>query len=320
MLSGAVAIASSAGLAAGAQAATPTPPAGKPYVAFGDSYAAGPGLTGYDDSQAGSSCQRSTINYPSRIAAAYSLSASQWQDYSCAGALTSYANNSHTYGGLEDQVFNWANSTSQQTLGTTTQLVTISIGGNDNWNGKRGVYDTLVRCGGSQVEGANGTTCATGVNAPVAQSSGLPLPLTTDITAQGFYNAISPTITEIKRVAPQAMIEIVGYPTILPSGHATCNGGAAWYFEDSELAYLQPILNALKAAQQGAVSMYPTSAKVRFVDTQASGHDICQGASTQWVQNPIYVAPAGFASGLLHPTALGMQAFANLAITKFQAG
>lgn len=313
-----VALAATAALAPSGSAAV-----GKAYVAFGDSYAAGPGLAGYTGDPT-TSCPRSTVNYPSKIAATIAPAGNPygWVDYTCAGALMSYSNALHpAFGGLKDQVFNWANSVDQQALGTQTKLVTITAGGNDSWNGKRSPYDSLIRCGGSNAEGAQGTTCVTSAGAPIAGSN---LPVPADITAASYYAAIAPTITEIRRTAPTARIEIVGYPGIVPkvgSGQFTCNGGWFWYFEDSEKNYIHSVLTALKNAQQGAVAMYPASANVRFVDlyTPSNLHDFCAAEANRWVQNPIFNqnVPNYFDQASLHPTAVGMQAFATYALSVY---
>src|SRR5262249_9218810 len=88
-----------------AQAAT-----GQEYVALGDSYASGVG-TGYYDSGSGD-CKRSPADYPALWAAAhadYTL-----KDVSCSGA---------TIADVRDKQLS--------ALGTGTDLVTLTVGGND---------------------------------------------------------------------------------------------------------------------------------------------------------------------------------------------
>lgn len=105
---------------AGALVATsPAQAAGPSYVALGDSYASGVGTRSYIND--GTSCQRSTLAYPSLIAAArgYSLNFR-----ACSGAKVSDV----TSGQLS-------------ALSTSTRYVTISIGGND-----AGFSSVLTEC------------------------------------------------------------------------------------------------------------------------------------------------------------------------------
>jgi lysophospholipase L1-like esterase len=97
-----VALASLAGLA-------PAHAAGASYVAMGDSYASGVGTRSYIND--GTSCQRSTLAYPSLIAAnrGYALNFK-----ACSGAKVSDVT-----------------STQLSALSTSTSFVTLSVGGND---------------------------------------------------------------------------------------------------------------------------------------------------------------------------------------------
>ena len=89
------------------------------YVALGDSYSSGTGTRSYIDD--GTSCQRSTLAYPSLVAAArgYSLNFR-----ACSGATVSEVTN-----------------TQLSALSAATNYVTISVGGND-----AGFADVLTEC------------------------------------------------------------------------------------------------------------------------------------------------------------------------------
>ncbi len=99
-----------------------TPPAhaaGESYVALGDSYSSGVGTRSYIDD--GTSCQRSTLAYPSLLSAqrGYAL------DFrACSGATVADVN-----------------STQLGALNSGTSFVTISVGGND-----AGFADVLTEC------------------------------------------------------------------------------------------------------------------------------------------------------------------------------
>ncbi len=104
----------------GSLAAVPTAQAAAPaYVALGDSYSSGTGTRSYIND--GTSCQRSTLAYPSLIAVArgYSLNFR-----ACSGATVSTVTSSQL-----------------SALTSATNYVTISVGGND-----AGFADVLTEC------------------------------------------------------------------------------------------------------------------------------------------------------------------------------
>ncbi|MGY0388428.1 SGNH/GDSL hydrolase family protein [Nocardioides sp. WG-D5] len=98
---------------------SPASAAGEPYVALGDSYSSGVGTRTYIND--GSSCKRSTLAYPSLVAAAkgYSLNFR-----ACSGAVVADVTNSQL-----------------SALSTSTRYVTISVGGND-----AGFADVITEC------------------------------------------------------------------------------------------------------------------------------------------------------------------------------
>ncbi|MEV6795877.1 SGNH/GDSL hydrolase family protein [Streptomyces sp. NPDC051320] len=104
-----------AGAAQGAQQATPTG-----YVALGDSYSSGVGSGSYDSSSG--DCLRSPRAYPALWAAAHSPSSFHFA--ACSGARTGDV--------LSGQL---------SSLGTSTGLVSLTIGGND-----AGFADTMTTC------------------------------------------------------------------------------------------------------------------------------------------------------------------------------
>ena len=95
--------------------------AGERYVALGDSYAAGLGLTGTDTAANGGACGRSTSNYPHQVAAALDLVLT---DVTCSGAVVSDLAGSQQAGGT-------AVPPQFDALTADTRLVTLTIGGND---------------------------------------------------------------------------------------------------------------------------------------------------------------------------------------------
>lgn len=98
---------------------SPAAAAGEPYVALGDSYSSGVGTRSYIAD--GSQCMRSTLAYPSLVAAAKSYSLNF---RACSGAVVADVTNSQL-----------------SALSTSTRYVTISVGGND-----AGFADVITEC------------------------------------------------------------------------------------------------------------------------------------------------------------------------------
>ncbi len=117
----AVSLTSIALLGAGLAAApgSPAAAAGEPYVALGDSYSSGVGTRSYISD--GTSCKRSTLAYPSLVAAAKSYSLNF---RACSGAKV-------------PDVLN----TQISALSSSTRYVTVSVGGND-----AGFADVITEC------------------------------------------------------------------------------------------------------------------------------------------------------------------------------
>ena len=116
---GAVLLTLAATLVVALAATPPAQAAGESYVALGDSYSSGTGTRSYIDD--GTSCQRSTLAYPSLIAASrgYAL------DFrACSGATVADVSGSQL-----------------GALSSGTTFVTVSVGGND-----AGFADVLTEC------------------------------------------------------------------------------------------------------------------------------------------------------------------------------
>ena len=240
------------------------------YVALGDSYSSGVGTGAYIDD--GSSCQRSVYAYPSLIAAA-----------------KGYALNFRACGGA-----NVPDITSGQlsALSTSTNYVTISVGGND-----AGFSDVLTEC----ALPAWASDCAGSVQ-----------------TAQNYINntlpaSLSTLYASIKSKAPNAKVVTAGYPRLFNG--EDCNAGTFFSPDDeSRLNATADLINSrisAAASAKGFGFVNPTNAFV--------GHAICD--SPEWINglsNPVsesfHPNRAGQASGytpLISPQLLG----ASIAVT-----
>lgn len=250
-------------LPGGASAAT-----GSSYVALGDSYTSGPGILPIS-STAPLDCLQSAANYPHLTAQHFGFALT---DVSCAGATS---DNMTTWQYLDQPP-------QFDALSSSTSVVTLGIGGNDN-----GLFATaLISCGlldlgnvfdlGSPCAWLYGNTFANSIASDASTVAGV--------------------IHGIHARSPHAKVFVVGYPDILPQS-GRCY--PTMPLTTGDTAYLNTIekqLNAMlstQAAANGAV----------FVDTFSSsiGHDACKSASTRWVE-PIIATNGGIS---VHPNGTG---------------
>ncbi|QLY30494.1 SGNH/GDSL hydrolase family protein [Nocardia huaxiensis] len=204
-------------------AAPATAESGEKYVALGDSFAAGVGISNILDL----GCQRSDRNYAHVIAGrlGYSLA-----DVTCGGATTETVTGSQLSAVTAD-----------------TALVTLGVGGNDV-----GFTDIVAACVLAGVLASGSADPAVGCKSQF--ESVMPARLA-KVSAE-----VSTLVSEIRARAPQARIVLVGYPKILPDNAAECAGQQPALAEDIEWARAVVIegLNAMLRAQAGTeyVSTY----------------------------------------------------------------
>ena len=238
------------------------------YVALGDSYTAGAGILPLS-STASVLCLQSSENYPHLVS-----SAEGWNldDVSCSGATSSNMTTSQ-YPGVGPQ-FN--------ALSSSTNIVTVGIGGNDN-----GLFlDALVSCGvldigdflniGSPCKAVFGNTWANDIANDAATIAGV---------VQGVHSR-----------SPNAQVFLVGYPDILPQSG---NCYPTLPLTTGDTSYLNGVEKDLNAMLQSEASANGAI----YVDTftPSIGHDACKSSSVRWV-NPIIATNGGIS---VHPDPTG---------------
>jgi lysophospholipase L1-like esterase len=208
------------------------------YVALGDSYSSG---TGTRDYSLNSGCQRGPYAYPALIKA--DRPGTNLTFVACSGAKTGDV--------LANQV---------QSLNSTTNIVTITIGGND-----AGFSSVITKCAQPWPVNCDG-----------------------DITnAQNYINNTLPgqlnsVYTQIKSRAPNAVVIVLGYPRLFMG--VDCNAGT--FFSTSEMTRLNQTADILKNVTAGRSAAYGFT----FKDAIPGfiGHAVC--SSTEWLNglsNPI---------------------------------
>lgn len=261
-----------------ARAAALTTAAG-PFVALGDSYAAG-NLIPTSPTGTPLGCLRSTHNYSGDIEAS---DASSYVDAACSGATTvdMTQSQSTTIGTNPPQL---------NSLAADDSIVTITIGGNDF-----GFSTVLKECATLSATNPLGNPCQQ------HYTSGGTDQLAAAVAATG--PKVATVLQDIHARAPQARVFLVGYPDILPN-----TGTGCWPLvplAHGDVPYLRSTEQSLNAM----LSQEAAANNATFVDTYTAtiGHDVCQPTGTKWIEGLVPTSPAY----PFHPNKLGQQAMAN---------
>ncbi len=255
------------------------------YAALGDSYSAGSGVLPLDPS-APLECARSTANYPHVIAA---RTGAALTDVTCGGAQTKDFAGSQ-YPGVAPQL---------DALSGSTQLVTLTIGGNDN----NTFIDAILACGSAGAATAGqGDPCETLYGDTFDNQ-----------IDNSTYPAVKAALQAIEAKAPNARVAILGYPWILPAT-ADPSCFAKMPIASGDVPYLRDVQTHLNAAVQRAAA--ETGATYVDFSTVSEGHDACQPSGTRWIE-PV-LSGTNFVP--VHPNALGESQMAQQALTVLGLG
>ena len=256
------------------------------YVALGDSFTAAPGIPETDGSDG---CLRSSGNYPSlvaeRLEGDYDVDLA---DRSCSGADTSSLAGKQAIG-------REPRPPQLDALDRDTDLVTLSIGGNDF-----GVFLQLVGgCVSLSAEDPDGSPCR-----DAAQGQG-DLLAETQSQIQG---RLVRAIEEVGRRAPRADLLVVGYPQLAPA-EGECPGLLP--LASGDVPFARGVNKGLTDNLARAASRTDTT----YVDVwrASEGHDIC--ADEPWVNGQ-----TGVQGGAIpfHPLPAGQDAIADLVLAEVE--
>ncbi|HEX7308291.1 SGNH/GDSL hydrolase family protein [Lentzea sp.] len=240
------------------------------YVALGDSAAAGPLIPGQDPALW---CLRSSDNNYPRIAA--KLLNARLTDVTCSGATTNdFAQ--RQFGFVQPQY---------DALEPTTDLVSITIGGNDV-----GLVQTALGCINLLPEPV-GLSCRDRLTAGGTDQVAAKI-------AQ-WAPEFGAALDEVKRRAPRAKVLVTGYGTYIRPGG--CYPVQPIWSRDAD--YLQGSVNLLSATAKAETAKRGAT----YVDLAAAsvGHDTCAKPSDRYLEG---LVPTTIAAPL-HPNAAGMAAF-----------
>lgn len=215
-----------------ATAAPAAAPLATNYVALGDSYASGTGAGSYGSS---GSCYRSANAYAPRWATAHGAALTF---AACSGAKTADVLNSQV-----------------NSLSAATNLVTVSIGGND-----AGFSDVMITC----TTGSD-SSCVNAVNQArtFAQT-----------TLPGRLDSVYQTI---RSRAPNASIVVLGYPRLL-------SASSCWWFSSAKRNAVNgasDLLSSITAGRAAANGVTYEDVRDNF-----AGHEVCTGSP--WINGIVW--------------------------------
>lgn len=255
------------------------------YVGLGDSYSAGSGVLPLDGS-APLECARSSVNYPHVIAA---RTGAQFTDATCGGAETKDFAGSQ-YPGVAPQL---------DAVGADTDLVTMTIGGNDN----NTFIGAILACGSAGV-------VTVGFGHPCKSLYGSTFDDQVDNTT---YPAVKAALQAVRAKAPHARVAILGYPWILP---ATFDPGCfvKMPIASGDVPYLRDLQTHLNSAVRRAAA--ETGATYVDMSAASEGHDACQPVGTRWIEPVLF----GTNYVPVHPNALGESKMADQTLSVLNLG
>ncbi|MEV6961194.1 SGNH/GDSL hydrolase family protein [Streptomyces sp. NPDC051207] len=239
------------------------------YVALGDSYSAGSGVLPVDLTSP--LCLRSKANYPKVVA---SRTGARLTDVTCGAAQTKDFTEAQ-YPGVPPQI---------EALRQDTDLVTLTIGGNDN----NTFIGAMLACGTAGLLTA-------GHGSPCKDRYGSSFD---DKIDSSTYPALKAALEKVRAKSPNARVAVLGYPWIMPAA-ADPSCFAKMPIASGDVPYVRAIQAHLNAVVERAA----TETGATYVDFSrtSDGHDACKPSGTRWIEPLLFgrnVVP-------VHPNALG---------------
>jgi GDSL-like Lipase/Acylhydrolase family len=256
------------------------------YVALGDSYTAGPGITPQDPFIPG--CIRSEANYPNLIAP--DLGLPRFWDVSCSGAET------EDMFATQDVDPDPDNPPQLNALDGNTQVVTLGIGGNDI--GFSSIAETCVRL--AVESNFRGSPCKDHFTAGGTDQIGARIA------------ALAPDLTRVldavRSRSPEADVFVRGYPAILPETTALFEAcQPTMPIAKGDVPYLR---DQVQKRLNATIQFVAVSEGNAFVDmyTPSIGHDACKAPTVRWVEPLV----PGSDAAPVHPNRPGMEGMAEV--------
>lgn len=312
-----------------AAAAATSSTEGLEYVALGDSYSAGYGLLPLSSDSPAPGCYQAEVDYPRLVASALGL---DLQDRTCAGAVTANIRDTPqvTSGGTA--------AVQSDALSASTDIVTVTIGGNDLGFASIAGYCVALTANGPIAGDPSLDNCKDHYN----PSPGVDQLI--DLLDSTVAPALAETFALIAQKAPNATVYVIGYPTIAPDAAnirqpeppgcfttAIGNGNPpfpvnSFPYTQTDTLYLHYIEKELDARIQAAA----TTQGFTYLPTWAASalHSVCADDphifGITLTTNPQDGAPTPLPNiylvrGALHPNTEGVALFTSTIVAAIQA-
>lgn len=232
------------------------------YVAIGDSYTSAPELERQIAITTPQGCGQSDSNYPHGVAKA--LGEQSFTDVSCSGALAGSVAEPHLAG------INGA-APQGEALSAQTELVTVSLGGND-----AEILPLLFECVGEEGKPSDCRQQFIRDGSDKLMDS-----------VRAIEPELDAMLDEVHQRAPNARVLVLGYPQIFPGDGSSCpgemlvTGGDLRYFDRAERLMNDLIREAAVSHGDEYVDTY----------TPTKGRHSCSGKDVRWVESMVPVAP-----------------------------
>jgi len=284
------------------------------YVAMGDSYSSGEGVSPflYGTNTTTNKCHRSENAYPMLLDKNQDLDLKLMGFVACSGATTDTVLNGGSGSG------GWSESAQINALSSTTDRVTITIGGND-----AGFASIMAACAHTPYNTGWGCSSDVSINNDLTDRLDALAGTASGPTYEPgghIVRSVLEVIEEIATEAPNASIFIGGYPELFGDsvvnyqenldapGDATCTGTAGATFSFTDTQWLnskadelnQVIKDATDDARDDAIDVTYV-APVLF-----AGHGLCDSGSS-YIYDVLLdsVSPVVINPGSLHPDEAG---------------
>ena len=242
------------------------------YVALGDSYSSGEGVPGFIPPSDSDGCHRSYDAYPSVLVNILPSENLRLDAFvACSGAKTTDI--SEVFKGEQPQLYS---------LDSDTDIVTVTIGGNDVGFGEFALECVISTCDSSS---------------PAYQYS-------MEKIAVDLPEKLEKTYKFIHEYAENAEIYVVGYPQVAPEPGVSCT-----FFTNSEKEAAREVVSSLDGAIKEGVEA--RGSLFHYVDPNVigspfEGHELCM---TESYFNGLEIPEHNYS---FHPNKRGQQAYAEL--------
>lgn len=277
-LAAAVAVLAATGSIGTAAADDPTPAPGKTLVVLGDSFAANPACDGVlvrcdgNNDAASHECLHRDTSWPVQLSALMGVAATDFENATCTNASIDsgpVTSSGQKVPGRDGYTLSQLaiKATKNGAFGPRTKVVAIQLGANDEWprdTATAADAPTQLACAFNTTQGCD----------PDAVAQGRWLDLNA-VTGPAYADRIRKVVEYIKYYAPNAAIQLVGYPELAPESSAT------WCLDIMGVyRYVQPRGGAITAywnrindAEREAAQIL----SIDFVDSRipTAGHGLC---------------------------------------------